>query len=331
MVSHRAMIVARSFLATLFLATAAANADAQARDATTAQALFDRAKELMSAGKAAEACPKFAESQKLDPGLGTLLNLAACYETVGRFASAWSTFLEAESAARSERHQEGIRISRERAAALVPKLSRLVVSVSGEQPPGLEITRDGVPIGPAQLGEAMPADPGKHTIVATAPGRAPYQTEVTLAEAGATVEAKIPELAVLPRESAPAFAAPPPKPAPVTPVEPRGGLSPQRYAAIGAGAVGLTGVVVGSIFGLQSKSKRDDAESHCSAGECRDQAGVDLREEARSAGNVSTVAFIVGGVGLAGGAVLWFTGGNSTGSSTGLLVAPGSVAVRARF
>jgi hypothetical protein len=331
MVSYRAVIVARSVLATLFVATAAANANAQARDATTAQALFDRAKELMSAGKAAEACPKFAESQKLDPGLGTLLNLAACYETVGRFASAWSTFLEAESAARTERHQEGIRISRERAAALVPKLAKLVVSVSGEQPPGLEITRDGVPIGAAQLGEAVPADPGKHTIVATAPGRAPYQTEVALDQPGVTVEVKIPELALAPQESAPALAAPPPRPAPVTPVEPAQGLSSQRYAAIASGAVGLAGVVVGSIFGLKSKSKRDDAESHCSGGECRDQAGVDLREEARSAGNVSTIAFIVGGAGLAGGAVLWFTGGNSTSASTGLLLAPGSVAVRTRF
>jgi hypothetical protein len=108
-------------------------------------------------------------------------------------------------------------------------------------------------------------------------------------------------------------------------------LSPQRYAAIGAGAVGLAGVVVGSIFGLKSKSKRDDAESYCSGGECRDPAGVDLREEARSAGNVSTIAFIVGGAGLAGGAVLWFTGGSSASASTGLLLAPGSAGVRTRF
>ena len=93
-------------------------ARAETSDAVAAQALFDQARALMTSGKASEACPKFAESQRLDPGVGTLLNLAACYEASGRPASAWSTFLEAESAARAASNVEGVRVSRERAAAL---------------------------------------------------------------------------------------------------------------------------------------------------------------------------------------------------------------------
>ncbi len=40
---------------------------------------------------------------------------------------------------------------------------------------------------------------------------------------------------------------------------------------------------------------------------CPTQGGVDLWNDASTLGNVSTIGLIVGGVALAGGAVLWFT------------------------
>ena len=80
----------------------------------------------------------------------------------------------------------------------------------------------------------------------------------------------------------------------------------ERWPALVAGGVGVVGLVVGSVFGLKSMSSHDESEAHCSGNVC-DAAGVAASDDARSAGNVSTVAFIVGGVGLAAGAVLWFT------------------------
>ena len=59
----------------------------------TAEALFTEGRALATSGKCAEAIPKFQASQKLDPGVGTLLNLAECYEQVGKTASAWAESL----------------------------------------------------------------------------------------------------------------------------------------------------------------------------------------------------------------------------------------------
>src|SRR4051794_35386626 len=83
------------------LALVAGRAHAEARDPVAAQALFDDARRLMAAGQTAEACPKFAESQRLDPGIGTAFNLADCYEKSGHVASAWALFLEVVSQARA--------------------------------------------------------------------------------------------------------------------------------------------------------------------------------------------------------------------------------------
>jgi len=98
-----------------------------AGDKAAAQVLFERGKQLASEGDHASACPKFEESQRLDPGVGPMFNLADCYERTGRTASAWSLFLEVAAMMRAEPDRE--RIPRQRAANLEPKLSRLSIRV----------------------------------------------------------------------------------------------------------------------------------------------------------------------------------------------------------
>ena len=278
-------------------------------DAAAAQALFEQGKKLMAAGKQADACPKFAESQRLDPGVGTLLNLAACYEASGRYASAWSTFLEGESAARADNNAGAARVARSRADALTNKLSKLTITVTHPDTPGLEVHRDDTVVGQAQWQLPIPADPGAHHISASAPGRKPWQTEVELKGAGTTVEISVPDLVMEPVAAAAPAAAPP---APVAPrsgavTTAQGSSGAQRALAISAGVIGVAGVTLGTIFGLQSKSKRDAADSHCNGSNCTDDKGVQLRSQAISAGNLSTISFVVGAAGLAGGALLWFT------------------------
>ena len=183
-----------SLAACLTLVPASAQAQS-ASDSATAQALSERAKKLIADGKYLDACPMLEESERIDPRSGTLLNLADCYEHTGRLASAWSTFLEAATSAKASGNAERESGARQRAAALVPKLSNLVVTAPfAASTPGLEITRDGERVGNAQLGLPLPADAGKHTIAAKAPGRKPWQTEVTFQDGAGTANVAVPDL-----------------------------------------------------------------------------------------------------------------------------------------
>src|SRR5262245_21083695 len=70
---------------------------ALAGDAGTAEALYRSAKDAAKKGDWAKACGQFAESHRLDPAPGTLINLADCEEHRGLIASAHRHFLEAET------------------------------------------------------------------------------------------------------------------------------------------------------------------------------------------------------------------------------------------
>ncbi|WP_437662754.1 hypothetical protein [Sorangium sp. So ce1182] len=208
-------------LAMFLAALVGGGRDARA-DTAAAQALFDAARQLMAQGKYADACPKLEESQRLDPGIGTQFNLAACYEQLGRTASAWSTFLEVAGGAKAAGQLEREKVARQRATALEPKLIRLTITAPADAPADLQVKRDGALVGRAQWGTPVPVDPGKHTIEASAAGRAPFARTVDLARAGVTESVAIPPLPA----GAPARAAAPPA----------SGAAPAGAAAAPAGA-----------------------------------------------------------------------------------------------
>ena len=62
---------------------------------TDAEVLFDQGRKLMGQQRYEEAAHKLEQSESLDPGVGTLLNLADCYVHLGRTASAWATYRSA--------------------------------------------------------------------------------------------------------------------------------------------------------------------------------------------------------------------------------------------
>jgi serine/threonine-protein kinase len=299
-----------------FLATVSVSPAVQAQESSiaAAQTLFDTARSLMKKGNYAEACPKLAESQRLDPGSGTLLNLGICYEHLGLTASAWTTFNDAAAAAHAAEKPDRVKSAQQHADALAPRLIRITIRVTSDKIAGLEVHRDGTIVRPAEWGTAVAVDPGSHVIAATAPGHKAWQATVNLRDKSETVI--VPELEVLPpakaakadetKEGATTKEAR----GPADSAETNAGQT-QRTVALIAGGVGVVGVAVGTVFGLRSKSAHEDAAAYCSGTVCTDPRGIELSNKARSSGNVSTAAFIVGGVGLAAASVLWFTAPHS--------------------
>jgi len=284
-------------------------------DKAAAEGLFSDARKLMAAGRFPEACPKLEASQRLDPAVGTVLNLADCYERSGRTASAWMEFLEAASAARQSGSADREAEARGRASALESRLSYLVITLKD---PATRVVRDGTPVDNATLGTPIPVDPGDHSVEATADGKAKWSTTVQVRGEGMRLTVDIPELAPLP---------PGAKAAAKTPATKRG--STQRTTAIVVGAAGVVGVGLGTFFGLKASSNWNTAKS-----ECKDYPrdcgayGVSLGEDARGQANVATVMFIVGGVALAGAATLWFT---APSSKVAVGAGPAGLVARGRF
>ncbi len=296
-------------------------------DPAAAQALFYEARTLMQKGRWAEACPKLEESLRLDHGIGTAYNLADCHEHVGKLATAWSGFLDVAAQSKAAGQAQREKVARERAQKLEPRLPKLVVDVR-TAPPGLTVERDGVALGSAAFGTAIPVDPGSHKVVATAPGRVPFETTIDAKESR-TARVVVSDLPLAP---APAVAAVPPAPTPAAPVtkpalepasttmttsatnlhatafpEPeieRGGT--QRtigWVTLGAGVAGLA---AGGYFGLRSLDKRNASRDSCNGDLCN-AAGVELRDDAIRAGNTATIASVAGGAAVVGGLVLVLT------------------------
>jgi serine/threonine-protein kinase len=325
-------------------------ARAQDRDPAAAQALFDEARKLMDAQRYAEACPKLAESQRLDPGIGTQFHLASCYEHAGKLASAWATFLEVASVATASGQTDRARAASRRASLLEPRLSRMKIVVpAASRAPGLEITRDGVAVGVAQWDVALPVDAGDHHIEVTAPDKRSFAAPVRVAE-GATVSFEVPPLesavAAAPeaatRPTADATEAPAPSPAPVA-AAPQPAPSPAPAdttrstssagpgaLVIGLGIVGVVGVGAGAVLGMVARSKNEDSKDHCDPmhpNQCSSR-GVALRNDAYTFSDVATAAFITGGAALATAAVLWLLrgGSESADESAAISVHPGPTA-----
>lgn len=288
-------------VAALLTFASPALADPTAADKAASDSLFKEAKGLMAEGHVNEACPKLEESQRLDPTPGTLLNLGDCYErsTPSRTASAWGAFRQAEAMSRQRSDADRQAEAARRAEPIEPVLSKVVLRVApAARVAGLEVKWDGRAIGAGLLGSAFPVDSGEHTIEAGAPGHKSWTGKVVVRTNGGTSNVEVPELALGTTDAAPGA---------MGPDVPFWGT--QRTLSLGAGFVGLAGLVVGSIYGVKAIGKKSDADAACAPTDptrCS-EAGAAFRVEEKSAGTISTVSFITGGVMFVGGVVLFVT------------------------
>lgn len=254
-----------------------------------AEQLFVEARQLVADGNVAKACPKFEASLRLDPALGTRLNLADCYERVGKWSSAWAAYKAAADVARGAKDEREA-LATERARALELRLPRLVLRVP-DPPPGLVVTRDGAIVEPALFGSTVFVDPGPMKIVAKAPGREDRVVEVVAIEGKPVeVELALARVKMVTITSDPGRA--------------------RRRLGLGLVAGGGAAAIVGLGFGFAARSALNDAYD---SGECVEvplscsPAGQLRVSSARSRANVANVVVGTGLGLLAAGAILYFT------------------------
>jgi hypothetical protein len=285
---------------------------AASSDSTTGQArtLFNEGTDRAHRGDWSPALDAFVASDALRPHAVTTYNIAYCERALGHYTRARKAFGHAlaENAAHG-----GVELPDDLAASakgylaeLEGQIARLVVTLA---PDGVSVLVDGRPLeraaaegprpvlwaGTREVGAAEPSpastfeleiDPGAHVVVLS---RAGYADDVITR----TFE-RGPETSIA-FELGPAVAAAPVAPPRETPVtvadqgRAPGASSVALYVPLVVAAGGLaTGLVAGAVA-LDLKGE-----------------GPEHYGGARSAADVATVSFIVGGVGTAAAALIWF-------------------------
>jgi tetratricopeptide (TPR) repeat protein len=284
-----------------------AAAQEKARDPAAAEQLYRAGRDLIAKGDWAAGCPKFAASMELDPVASTVLNIAKCYEHEGRLSRAWAEYKRAlvvnQETPGTERRKALADIANKALAAIEPRLPRLRIVMS-HVPDGLRISRDGQDLPLAMLGEAVPADPGEHEIMATAPGHNTDKRTVTLVE-GRTAEVTLslsPD-ALSPAPSPgpaspgdPAPASPPPKP--IAASDGSGGIPVWAFITGGLG-VALVGASIG--FRVDMAAAEKTLDEKCGPQRvCDPNSGYDPASDNARKNRDFALFLALGGVGIAG-------------------------------
>lgn len=295
-------------LVSLFAAPVRAqNADAEAQ--------FDEGRKLMKHGDYAEACKHFDASEKLEPAVGTELNLGKCYEEVGRTASAWSAYKRALATAKRVHDHPRAVDAKQHVDALAPKLLHLEVDVSdNHRVPGLEITRNGKPFDEGLWNQSEPVDPDSYEIGASADGYAPWSKIIDVTAKDQHV--RVPMLDKQPNAPevvAPAHAEPVAQPVAPPPVE-----THWRKGPLALAIVGVVGLGAGITLAALSSSDESTATSQCNTGfdmnaaACPTASALAYNTRARTEAIVGDIGIGVGGAALAGALIWWLASGATT-------------------
>jgi hypothetical protein len=256
-----------------------------------------------------------------------MLNLALCYENLGKVASACSMWREAAAGAGQKAQVDRESWAREHVQKVCPRVP--VVTIDVAEQPGrdrLEITLDGAPVTHAQWGKPMTLDPGEYDLRATGDGLQPWSSKVSIDDR--PVPAVIVPVLTLPALAAPAAAPPLVLPAPST-----GGpetaaadrRSPSRAAALATGAAGLAALGVSAGFGIAAlvNERASNSGRNCVANECN-PTGAQDRSRAIHDAQISDVTLGVGAGAVVVGVVLWLIAPRAAerASASGVVVQP---------
>jgi hypothetical protein len=206
----------------------------------------------------------------------------------------------------------------------VPTIIFEVKDGAGADLSAVKVTMDGEVLTERLEGTGLSIDPGEHAFTFETPGqprvtkrfliRAAQKDRRELVAVGPTAVQTPPPPPLGEKEPPP----PPPPPANTPDTNTSHGMGTQRVVALVAGGVGIVGLGLGGTFGAIAMSQKSDAQNVCPGiQQCATQDGVNKWSTANTSGNISTIGFIVGGVAIAGAAVLWFTAPSSSSTQVG--------------
>jgi hypothetical protein len=308
--AHRmkpACLLLRTSLLVCSLAFMTAATNAFANDPVAADALYQAGKQLVTEKKYAEACGKFDASYKLDPTLGTLLNLADCYEKAGRIATSWATWGAAMEQAQRDKDPR-YDFAKDRRDALSPRLPKVVIRPYGMLP-GVDVYWDDTKLAPGAFGTDMPTDVLAHRLVVRRDdGATLLDQKVQVREDGKKTEIPL-DIVALNREH--------PRLGSSGDKSSSAPQSQQRTVGAIVGAVGAVALLTAGGLELGAIAKRDDANAAggCVNGFCT-PTGINSIESARTLAEAGQWIGVSGMVIFSVGATLFFAAPSAPSTST---------------
>jgi hypothetical protein len=309
MIGARNTVLAVHIAVTALALGGTARAESEDGRESRALTLFLQARAQMAMGHYEVACPMFADSQRLDPGAGIMLNLGYCYEKVGKPVSAWTMYRAAVAVARENGKVEWENAARAQAARVEASLLHVVISVQEpSDSPGLAIQLDGTLLPKSLWGQSTAVDPGQHEIRATASGRQPWSQTFEV-DRDHTPTVTVPLLAPEPSADNSSSSSP----AHPADFSRQGGVATRsrgtavRTSALIIAGGGVVALALGGVLAASAKSTYDDAKSTNCAGAFCDRAGIQSQSQAFGEANIGSVAMVTGVAALVGAAVVWFS------------------------
>ena len=280
------------FLSLTLLAGTAA-ADPSAADRATARTLAQEGQQALDAKKFSTAADKFTRADSLVHAPTLLIGLARAQLGMNKLVEAQESFnriIREGVAPNSPRSwTKALEDATKEVDAITARLPWVTITVLGPTNP--EVVIDSTPVPSASLGVKRPVNPGSHTVKASAEGFLPSEKTMVFTE-GQSVAVSL-ELEQAPADAAPVAAAPKQE-APDS--SGGGGRKTAAFVALGVGGAGL---VVGGIFGVLAMGKHAKLVDACPDKVCDPETTGATLNNYHTLGTVSTVGFIVGGVGLA--------------------------------
>ena len=276
-------------IAIVLCATAVARADPTPDQKKRADKLFEDGRRYLAQKEYALACTAFEQSQESDPAIGTVLNIALCYEQWQHVAAAYRAYVEAERLAKV-RFDPRAKGARNKIDELGPKVPHLIIDLPADADPAAVFLLDAKELDRAALAGDLLVETGAHTVEARVPGKPPIVTTTELHQG----EHKHVRIDV-------------PRPAPIGPLPPPPRRKGRLYGGIALASGGAVAIAIAGGVALKAQSDYNNAIVRCLNLSCSFHADYVTTQNAIH--TASAMTFVAaGGFALAGvGVVLIVT------------------------